>query len=186
MAALVMAPSAWSVYSSQYGSNNFGGLPSAGPALANGRGGPAGFSGGPPSTQRGGSGGGGADVGISSALTTYLEQNRGSATYLVATMNSKSAASIILATSDPVMSVGGFSGRDPILSVDQFAALVKSGQLRYVLLGGGGGGPGPGGQGSGGAISQWVQANGTLVPTTQIGGSQTQLYDLGSLQTVAA
>ena len=101
-------------------------------------------------------------------------------------MNSKSAASIILATNDPVMSLGGFSGRDPILSVDQFAALVKSGQLRYVLLGGGGGGPGPGGQGSGGAISQWVQANGTLVPATQIGGSQTQLYDLGSLQTVAA
>ena len=186
MAALVMAPSAWSVYSSQYGSNNFGGLPSAGPALANGRGGPAGFTGGPPSTQRGGFGGGGSDVGISSALTTYLEQNRGSATYLEATMNSKSAASIILATNDPVMSLGGFSGRDPILSVDQFAALVKSGQLRYVLLGGGGGGPGPGGQGSGGAISQWVQANGTLVPATQIGGSQTQLYDLGSLQTVAA
>jgi 4-amino-4-deoxy-L-arabinose transferase-like glycosyltransferase len=101
-------------------------------------------------------------------------------------MNSKSAASIILATNDPVMSLGGFSGRDPILSVDQFAALVKSGQLRYVLLGGGGGGPGPGGQGSGGAISQWVQANGTLVPATQIGGSQTQLYDLGSLQTATA
>jgi hypothetical protein len=79
---------------------------------------------------------------------------------------------------------------------------VQSGQVRFVLLGGGPGGPppggavrdgpafqegnrgfggpgGPGGQGSVGAISQWVQANGTPVST------QSQLYDLGSLQRVA-
>jgi len=37
-------------------------------------------------------------------------------------------------TGDPVMAIGGWSGRDPILTVDQFAALVAVGQVRYVLL----------------------------------------------------
>ena len=127
--------------------------------------------------------GGGPGESVSSALISYLEANQGSATYLVATANSNSAASIILASHEPVMSLGGFTGSDPILTVDQFASLVASGQVRYVLLGGGG----P--QGAGNAISQWVQANGTLVSSAAIGeasgSQQTQLYDLGSLQATA-
>ena len=82
------------------------------------------------------------------------------------------------------MSLGGFTGDDPILTVDQFASLVESGQVRFVLLSGGGGGPG--GQGSNSAISQWVQANGTQVSASETGGAQSQLYDLGSLQGAVA
>jgi hypothetical protein len=83
------------------------------------------------------------------------------------------------------MSLGGLTGSDPILTVDQFATVVSSGQLRYVLVGGGGGG-GAGPQSSGSsAIMTWVQANGTLVSSTAIGDSstsQTQLYDLSGVQ----
>jgi 4-amino-4-deoxy-L-arabinose transferase-like glycosyltransferase len=130
--------------------------------------------------------GGGGPGGVSASLISYLQAHQGSATYLVATLNSQTAASIILATNQPVMSLGGFTSSDPILTVDQFASLVRSGQVRYVLLGGS---PGPGGQSSNSAISQWVQANGTPVSASEIGDSstsQSQLYDLGSLQGAAA
>jgi 4-amino-4-deoxy-L-arabinose transferase-like glycosyltransferase len=129
-------------------------------------------------------GGPGGDV--SSDLVSYLEANQGSATYLVATSDSNTAASIILASGQPVMSLGGFTGSDPILTVDQFANLVSSGEVRYVLVSGGGGGFG-GPQGSGSDtndILNWVKSNGTLVSSDSLsssGRSQTQLYDLGSL-----
>lgn len=111
-------------------------------------------------------------------VVDYLVANQGSAQYLVATTDSNSAASIILASGKPVMSLGGFSGSDPILTVDQFARLAQSGQVRYVLVNSRGGGFGFGGRGGGtGAIMSWVEANGT--PVT-IAGSQTQLYDLAS------
>src|SRR5262249_47894820 len=110
----------------------------------------------------------------SSALIDYLVANQGSAQYLVATTDSNTAAPIILATAKPVMSIGGFSGGDPILSVDQFASLVSSGQVRYVLLGRGGG---FGGRGASSEIMNWVQSNGT--PVT-IAGAQTQLYEVGA------
>jgi 4-amino-4-deoxy-L-arabinose transferase-like glycosyltransferase len=110
-------------------------------------------------------------------LIGYLEANQGSATYLVATSDSNTAASIILASDKPVMSLGGFSGGDPILTVDQFVGLVKSGEVRYVLPRRGG--AGPGGRGGTNAIMSWVEANGTPV---SVDGSQTQLYDLGNVQ----
>ena len=61
---------------------------------------------------------------------------------------------------------------------------VKSGQVRYVILGNG---FGPGGQNSSSsAIMQWVQANGRPVSASELGDSsgsqQTQLYYLSALQ----
>jgi 4-amino-4-deoxy-L-arabinose transferase-like glycosyltransferase len=129
--------------------------------------------------------GGGMGGQVSSELISYLEANQGSATYLAATTNSQAAASIILASDQPVMSLGGFTGSDPILTVDQFANLVESGEVRYVLASGGFGG-GPGGQSGTSSIMSWVQANGTLVTITSSDGSQTQVYDLSSLQGAAA
>jgi hypothetical protein len=36
----------------------------------------------------------------------------------------------------PVISLGGFGGRDTTCTVDQFAQMVKARQIRYFLLGG--------------------------------------------------
>jgi 4-amino-4-deoxy-L-arabinose transferase-like glycosyltransferase len=195
--ALLVAPAVWSGYTTVYGSS--GGLPSAGPQVASSNArfgaldgsaadgtapdGASGFSGAPGSGAPNFGGPGGE---VSTDLITYLEANQGSTTYLVATTDSNSAASIILASGQPVMSLGGFTGSDPILSVDQFASLVASGEVRYVLVSGAGGGFG-GPQGSGSdnnAILNWVKSNGTLVSTDVLsssGRSQSQLYDLGSL-----
>ena len=113
----------------------------------------------------------------SASLIRYLLAHQGSAKYLVATSGSGSAAPIILATGKPVVTIGGFNGGDPAPSVSQLAALVPSGQLKYVLLGGGGfrgGGGGPGGQSTQSAIEQWVQAHGKAV--TDVGTSGGTLY----------
>jgi 4-amino-4-deoxy-L-arabinose transferase-like glycosyltransferase len=88
-----------------------------------------------------GMGGGFGDVNSAdSALIAYLETHRAGANYLLATFNAQSAAPIILATGQPVMAIGGFTGSDPILTTTQFAVLVAKGQVRYVMLQGVGNG----------------------------------------------
>jgi 4-amino-4-deoxy-L-arabinose transferase-like glycosyltransferase len=103
---------------------------------------------------------------VSSALINYLKAHRGNAKYLVATPSSQSAAPIIIATGLPVMSLGGFSGSDPILTTAQLASLAGAGQVRYFLLGGGGG---PGGNNM---LTTWIQQHSKVITV-----SGTQLYE---------
>jgi hypothetical protein len=129
---------------------------------------------------------------VSTGLISYLRSHQGSARYLVAVSGSQQSAPIILASGQPVITMGGFNGSDPAPTLAQLQALVSSGQVHYVLLGGGGlggGGGGFGGPPSGGnqagnanrsAIQQWVTANGTVVPASAYGGSSSAiLYHLG-------
>src|SRR5205085_1987023 len=88
-------------------------------------------------TSFGGNVGGGQSANArDAALIRYLEAHQGTAKYLVAVLNSKGADAIILATNKPVMTLGGFSGTDPILTTSQLAALVESGQVKYFLING--------------------------------------------------
>lgn len=153
--ALLVAPSIWSTYSVL--AHNGGMTPSAGPSTNSSF-----FS--LNSDGNGGFGGGGfgGDAQVDQKMIQYLEAHQGNAAYLFATTNSQSAAPTIISTGKAVMSLGGFSGSDPILTAQQFAALVKKGTVRYYLSGGMGGG----GQG-GSTISSWVQNNCTLVPTSE-------------------
>jgi len=163
-----------------------GGDPSAGPTAIDGSG-RAGFGGGGPAggfqggangtdgTFAGGNGGAPAgrpgDGGqVDSALVEYLVANRGGATWIVAVNGANEAGSIELASGMPVMAMGGFSGGDPAPTLSQLQAYVASGQLRYVLIGGGRGGP----NGASSEISSWVTANGTAVESVGNG----TLYDL--------
>jgi 4-amino-4-deoxy-L-arabinose transferase-like glycosyltransferase len=65
-------------------------------------------------------------------LIVYLEAHRDGAKYLVAADGSMTAAPIILATHQLVVTIGGFSGQDPAPTVTQLERLVSSGQLHYV------------------------------------------------------
>jgi len=67
-------------------------------------------------------------------LADYLLANRQGETFIVATLNARTAAPIILATGEPVMALGGFSGGDRILTVDELADLVENGAVRFFLL----------------------------------------------------
>jgi len=64
----------------------------------------------------------------------YLEANQGDAEYLVAAIRSRIASPIILNTNEPVISLGGFNGADPVFSNERLAGLVKEGAVRFFLI----------------------------------------------------
>jgi len=130
-------------------------------------------------TSFGGNVGGGQSANASSdaALIRYLEDHQGTAKYLVAVLSSKGADAIILATNKPVMTLGGFSGSDPILTTSQLAALVESGQVKYFLLNGSGG-FGAGGSGQS-ALITWIQQHSKVVPSSQWQSSATSSSSSG-------
>jgi 4-amino-4-deoxy-L-arabinose transferase-like glycosyltransferase len=111
---------------------------------------------------------------ISSEAIAYLEAHQGTATYLVAATGSQTTASIILATGRPVVTIGGFSGNDPAPTVSELAAMVRTGQLKYVLLSGTTGGGGPGSAST--DLSAWVVAHGKEVTAVTAGGAT--LYEV--------
>ena len=133
-----------------------------GSGSARGQGTMDGRSGGTP----GATGGVGEDQ---AALVSWLEQNRGDATYLAATFGAQSAAQLIVASDgEAVLPIGGFNGTDAAPTLDRFLSLVESGQLRYVVAaqdrGGAPGGSAVGaGEASTGTVSAqiraWVEQN---------------------------
>ncbi len=130
-------------------------------------------AGGPPAGGGGigdGAGGAGGADAVSSTLTDYLVANRGSARWIVAVTSANQAGSIELATGEPVMAMGGFTGSDPAPTLEQFQSFVASGALRFVIVGGQGGGPGGGSDTS--ARTSWIEASCTAM--TSVSAS---LYD---------
>ena len=123
---------------------------------------------------------GGASV--SSALIAHLEANNNGERYLVAVGSSQSAGGIILKSNIGVMTIGGFSGSDNSITLDEFKVLVANGQARYVLGGGNMGGPGGGSGSSASQISSWAASTCQVVDysgTSSTGGTiqQAALYD---------
>ena len=126
--------------------------------------GPSGFASGGP---------GMGNAATDSALVGYLVAHQGTATWIVAATSAGEAGPIELATGLPVMAMGGFTGSDPAPTLDQLKVYVASGQLRYVLAGGGNGGGGADATAS--ARTAWVTSACTLV---DYGGTGTStLYD---------
>ena len=159
-------------------SAGFGGGPAGGGFGRAGGGfsgrGPAGFAGaGGSSGAVRGSGGPGGDV-TSSALVAALKSGATGYRWAAATSGSQSAASLELATGGvPVMAIGGFSGQGGNLSLAQFEAYVKAGDIHYYIATGGGFGGGPGGGSNTSAITSWVKAH---YRAETIGGQT--VYDL--------
>jgi 4-amino-4-deoxy-L-arabinose transferase-like glycosyltransferase len=94
-------------------------------------------------------------------LIAFLEQNRAAAAFLMAAVNARLAAPLIIATGLPVMALGGFNGQAPILAPADFARLVAANQVRFALIGDGS----PGlrrvfGEGGQQALTDWIRANG--------------------------
>jgi 4-amino-4-deoxy-L-arabinose transferase-like glycosyltransferase len=206
--ALLLAPATWVAISIAHPSGN---LPAAGPSQRNAF--TANFGRNP------GAGAGAPDAArqaddttqVETRLVRYLEANRGSARYLLATQSAMTASPFILQTGQTVMALGGFSGSDPILTTDELAQRVADHDVRYFLLQGGrpssigdlptdvqeifaGGGPFAGGMFGGAsataALTRWVTTNCALVSPSTWGGTTSatggregggQLYDCGAL-----
>lgn len=123
---------------------------------------------GAPSGGMGGGGMGGASTSEAAETVTWLQQNQPGTKYLLATTNSSSAGPYITAGAS-VLPMGGFSGSVPFPTTDALAAMVSSGELRYVLISSQGGG----GQGGTSETSTWVTTNCTTVSGAPVDG----LYD---------
>ena len=102
-------------------------------------------------------------------LIQFLEDNKQNEKYLVAVPSATTYASdLILKTGEPVMTIGGFSGSDQIISLKEFRDLVADGSIRYALVSGEGRmGGGFGGSNSNKEIMNWITNNGTLVPDSE-------------------
>ena len=131
---------------------------------------------------------GGAGIARDARLLAFLRANHQGERYLLATLNARLAAPVIIETGQPVMAIGGFMGADPILTPERLAAMAADRQVRFVLLGGDlarrGGGEPP--QRS---ITDWIKATGAAVdpalwrstPVRAAGpgrGTAPELYDL--------
>ncbi len=154
LAILFIAPLVWACTPLMYG--NGGILPVAGPQLDRGG---AGI----------GSGFRGNADGVS-LLAEYLVSHKKTETWLVGVPSANSeGAGLIINTGMPVMSMGGFSGSDQILTVDSLKGLIDTGRIRYFL---GSSSGGMGGMGSGNSgLFTWISGNCTEVPAADWGGS---------------
>ncbi|HEX5308648.1 MAG TPA: glycosyltransferase family 39 protein [Solirubrobacteraceae bacterium] len=135
--------------------------------------------GGPGVRAAGGAGPGGGQV--SAALVHYLQAHRGSAKYVVAAEGSMTAGSIAVQSKDEAIDMGGFTGSDPAPSLSKLQALIRSGQLHYVLLGASGNGaPGPRQAAGAAAVvttrDAWVRSHGSVVHATGLGAGGGTLY----------
>ena len=105
-------------------------------------------------------------------LVEYLRSRRTTEKWLVAVQSAGQAESIIISSGEPVMTMGGFIGSDPILTEGQLRAKIAAGQVRYFLVSAGGFGPGGSGRGgfgpggSGGSASSFVSTDCAEVPAT--------------------
>ncbi len=111
-ASLFTAPPGWSLSSLTWG--NAGGWPVAGPEFA---------SAAPVKRPL-----------VDTVTVRYLLAHRGDDRYLVGALNSYITAPLIVATGQPVMDMGGFSGSDPILTAQTLARLVAQDNVHLFLL----------------------------------------------------
>ncbi|OZC57717.1 glycosyl transferase [Rhodococcus sp. RS1C4] len=104
------------------------------------------------------------------AITSLLEHDTDSYTWVAAAIGSNSASGYQLATEDPVMAIGGFNGTDPSPTLEQFKEYVANSEIHYFIAGGGMGGSS---SGTSAEISEWVAANYTATTVDGV-----TLYDL--------
>ena len=120
---------------------------------------------------RGSQRGAGGASSVSAALVKLVRNDAGEYRWAAATSGSQSAASIELASGEPVMAIGGFNNNGGELSLAQFIRYVKAGDIHYFIASGGGG---PGGASSSSTqVTAWVSSH---YSAETIGG--VTVYDL--------
>jgi 4-amino-4-deoxy-L-arabinose transferase and related glycosyltransferases of PMT family len=171
---LLVAPLFWAATPMIYGGNSM--MPAAGPQSGMGMPGQGVQRQGQPQGQES----------IDTKLVDYLTANDTGEKFLFATTNAGTAEAYIIKTGKAVMAMGGFSGSDPILTVDKLKQMIANKEIKYVLLS-------SGGFGGGGSsdVQTWIRQNGTVVPSsewqssTETGGGMgrngsSTLYELNS------
>ena len=182
LCTLYLAPCVWSYYTTILGNtvgSIFIGGPNVGGHVVGGNMG------------MGGGVGYGVGDGISNTMLEYLKKNNGGEKYFVAVDLARQASGLILNENiGNVMNIGGYSGRDVSIALNEFIQMIADGDLRYIILnseyiGKKNDGYGylvyVGGSYNGNSdITTWVQDNATLVLGTNdlydLKGATTQIY----------
>ncbi len=170
------APAAYSL--TTVATPHAGSIPTAGPTTAGGQAGAQGrFGGAGPATATGGLLRASTP---SASLARLLTTNAADYDWVAAAVGSNAASGYQLATTKPVMAIGGFNGSDPSPTLAQFQEYVAGGRIHYFIASGDGGGAGNGGGGGPSAsgstsseITSWVTS--TFTPQTVDGVT---VYDL--------
>ncbi|MEH7121441.1 hypothetical protein V7128_29175, partial [Neobacillus vireti] len=90
----------------------------------------------PANFKRGGGGVPGENATPGKNIVKLLKQNASKYTWVAATVGSQSSAPYQLATGEPVMDIGGFTGSDPSPTLAQFQKYVNDGKIHYYISGG--------------------------------------------------
>lgn len=124
LSAAMVIPAYWSVMTVTNGSNN--NLPTA--YEGQNRNAQDGFLASPPQND-------GGNRSVNAELLSYLEANTQGMKYLIAVPSSQQGAQYVIETGRGVLYMGGFSGSDEVVTVDDLKELVANGDLRYILYG---------------------------------------------------
>ena len=66
-------------------------------------------------------------------LLAFLQKNTQDMKYLLAVPRANNGAAFVIETERPVLYMGGFTGSDSVVSVEDLRSMVEAGELRYVL-----------------------------------------------------
>ncbi|MDR4946617.1 glycosyltransferase family 39 protein [Neobacillus cucumis] len=91
----------------------------------------------PANFKQGGSGGTEKEDTASKQIVSMLQKNASKYTWVAATIGSQTSATYQLASDEPVMDIGGFTGSDPTPTLSQFKQYVSEGKIHYFISGGG-------------------------------------------------
>jgi 4-amino-4-deoxy-L-arabinose transferase-like glycosyltransferase len=121
------------------------------------------------------------DLSIDEGLVAYLQEHQGDAKYLVAVQTTTESVPLILATGEPVVTIGGYKSRDPYPSVERLESMVAAGELHYALIKDDAGSDTDSSQTAADssestehvlqAVTEWVTEQGTVIDAGEYDGS---------------
>ncbi len=106
---------------------------------------------------------GGTGSAVNTKLLDYVTSNNTGEAYLFMTTETSTAQSYIIQTGEAVIAMGGFSGSDPILTVEKLEQMIADKKVKYFLIPS----SGAGGRGGSGEVVEWIRANGTEIPAEE-------------------
>ncbi|MDO3409414.1 glycosyltransferase family 39 protein [Saccharibacillus sp. CPCC 101409] len=147
-----------------------GGTPDGGASSSGEASGSGGFPGGGSSGSGRGGGFGGMNESESANqdLLAYLQAHNTGQEYLMAVTNYTTAAPYMIDEGQKLVILNGFNASDTVYTPATLEALVRSGKVKYFLLGGGGMG---GGRGGSSDVTSWITENGTQIPSSEWQGT---------------
>ncbi|MFD0767801.1 glycosyltransferase family 39 protein [Bacillus sp. CGMCC 1.60114] len=98
---------------------------------------------------------------LDSKTLSYLKKNNTGEQYLFATTSYQTAAPYMIDKGESVIIMGGFSGSDPVYTVEELKKLVSSGKVKYFLI------SDEGMRRGSSEATKWIQEYGEKIPSEE-------------------